>query len=40
MNLIRNIADRHQASLEVDSEPDAGTTFTLIFNKKRGENGI
>lgn len=40
MNLIRNIADRHHASLEVDSEPDAGTTFTLIFNKKRGENGI
>ena len=40
MNLIRNIADRHQASLEVDSEPDAGTTFTLIFNKKRRENGI
>ena len=38
MNLIRNIADRHHASLEVDSEPDAGTTFTLIFNKKRGEN--
>ena len=40
MNLIRNIADRHGASLEVDSEPDAGTTFTLIFNSKRGENGI
>ena len=40
MNLIRSIADRHQASLEVDTEPDAGTTFTLIVNRKRGENGI
>ena len=40
MNLIRNIADRHSASLEVDSEPDTGTTFTLIFNKKRGEHKV
>ena len=40
MNLIRNIADRHSASLEVDSEPDTGTTFTLIFNEKRGEHKV
>ena len=40
MNLIRNIADRHSASLEVDSEPDTGTTFTLIFNEKRGERKV
>lgn len=40
MNLVRNIADRHHASLEVDTEPDTGTTFTLIFNRKRGARGI
>lgn len=37
MNLIREIVDRRGGSIEVDSEAGAGTTFTLIFNKKRGE---
>ena len=35
MSLIQNIVTRCGASIEVDSEPDAGTTFTLIFNKLR-----
>ena len=39
MNLIRTIADRHSASLEVDSEPDTGTTITLICNQKRRDSG-
>lgn len=39
MNLIRTIADRHGASLEVDSEPDTGTTITLICNQKRRDSG-
>lgn len=39
MNLIRTIADRHGASLEVDSEPDNGTTITLICNQKRRDSG-
>lgn len=37
MNLIHTIADRHGASLEVDSEPGDGTTITLICDRKRGE---
>lgn len=36
MNLIKTIADRHSGLVEVDSEPEAGTTFTLIFNEPRG----
>lgn len=37
MILIREIVDRRGGSIEVDSETGSGTTFTLIFNKKRGE---
>jgi len=36
MNLIHSIVERHEGSMEVDSEPNGGTTFTLIFNKERG----
>lgn len=36
MGLIREIAVRRGGSVEVDSEAGTGTTFTLIFNKKRG----
>lgn len=39
MSLIRGIVDRHEGSMEVDSEPDDGTTFTLIFTKERGGYG-
>lgn len=35
MNLIRSIVDRHEGSMEIDTEPNGGTTFTLIFNKER-----
>ena len=36
MGLVKSIVDRHEGILEVDSEPDTGTTFTLIFNLPRG----
>lgn len=36
MGLVKSIVDRHNGILEVDSEPDTGTTFTLIFNEPRG----
>lgn len=39
MNLIRGIVDRNGGSIEVDSEPGDGTTFTLIFDKERGGSG-
>lgn len=35
MHLIQGIVDRHEGSMEIDSEPGDGTTFTLIFNKER-----
>lgn len=35
MALIQEVVTRRQGSIEVDSEPGCGTTFTLIFNKKR-----
>lgn len=40
MSLIRDIVDRHEGSMEVDSEPGDGTTFTLIFTKERGDYGL
>ena len=36
MSLVMGIVESRGGSLEVDSELDAGTTFTLIFNKERG----
>lgn len=35
MSLIHDIVEHRGGSIEVDSEPGAGTTFTLIFSKKR-----
>ncbi|QAT50549.1 sensor histidine kinase [Caproiciproducens sp. NJN-50] len=35
MSLVNEIVGRREGSIEVDSEPMAGTTFTLIFNRKR-----
>ena len=35
MALVKDIVTRRSGSIEVDSEVDAGTTFTLIFGKKR-----
>lgn len=35
MFLIRDAVDRHDGSIEVESEPGVGTTFTLIFGQKR-----
>ncbi len=36
MNLIQSIVDRRRGTIEMDSEPGDGTTFTLIFNQERG----
>ena len=35
MGLVRDVVLRRGGSIEVDSEPGAGTTFTLIFDTKR-----
>ena len=35
MALVHEALDRHDGSVEVDTEPGEGTTFTLIFAKKR-----
>lgn len=40
MSLVKSVVDRRGGSIEVDSEPRDGTTFTLIFNKERGGSGI
>lgn len=36
MKLIKDIADRHGGSIEVDTEPGSGTTFSMIFSRERG----
>ncbi len=35
MGIIRSIVNRHRGSIELESEPGAGTTFTLIFSEIR-----
>ena len=35
MFLIKDLVDRRGGSIEVDSEPGVGTTFTLIFSQKQ-----
>lgn len=40
MSLIMGIVEHREGSLDVDSEPGNGTTFTLIFNKERGGKAI
>ena len=35
MYLIKDLVDRRGGSIEVDSEPGVGTTFTLIFSQKQ-----
>lgn len=36
MTLVQSIVQRREGIMDVDSEPGAGSTFTLIFNKPRG----
>lgn len=36
MALIRNIVDRHGGTIDVETEPGFGTTFTIILNRERG----
>ncbi len=35
MHLVKEIINRHGGVIEVDSEPDVGTTFTIIFKERR-----
>ena len=37
MKLIREIVDRCGGSIDVDTEPGSGTTFSLIFSRERGD---
>ena len=37
MKLIREVIDRHNGFLQIDSEPDAGTSITININFERGE---
>ena len=36
MSRIKEIVDRRGGSIEVETEPGSGTTFTLIFSRERG----
>lgn len=38
MKLIKEIIDRHSGSIDVDTEPGSGTTFSIIFSRERGES--
>jgi len=38
MKLIQEILERHGGTIDVDTEPGSGTTFTLIFSRERGGN--
>ena len=40
MTLIRDVVERRDGTIEVDTEADCGTTFTLIFNRLRGGKHI
>lgn len=40
MSLIRDAVERRKGTIEVDTEPGCGTTFTLIFNQPRGGKPI
>ena len=36
MRRIKEILDSHSGTIDVDTEPGSGTTFTIIFSQKRG----
>jgi signal transduction histidine kinase len=36
MALIKRIVDGHAGTIEVETEPGFGTTFTIILNQTRG----
>ena len=38
MNRIREIVDSHGGTIDVETEPGSGTTFTIIISRKRGGN--
>lgn len=39
LSSVKNILQDHQATVEVDSEPEKGTTFVLTFPRLTGEKG-
>jgi sensor histidine kinase regulating citrate/malate metabolism len=36
MHRIKEIVESHCGTIDVDTEPGSGTTFTIIFSQKRG----
>lgn len=37
MNLVQKLVDRNHGTIEIDSDPGFGTTFTIIFHEKNRE---
>ncbi len=37
MKLIKDIVDRHEGSIDIDTDPESGTTIAIIFNHRRGD---
>ncbi len=40
MNLVQKLVERNRGTIEIDSDPGFGTTFTIIFHQKNRELNI
>lgn len=40
LSIARQIAEAHGGGIEVESEPDKGSTFTLMLPKEKGQKGF